>query len=201
MKFFTQEYYESDNEVLIRSAWRRYEQHLESLNGIFPNRILELARMRVEFHDALLAYVHRNYAAQQLTLTLRCGYLQVGYFDLKLRYSDAEISASHERSLEQIARTTRNHTQFKMRSWTHEIDSTDNERIVHRIFFDSLALPPCPSPLWIEIVCRDLHWENTSRPNRELPRMRERFTREGIAPESETSHFVQCLLNMSIRLT
>ena len=69
-----------------------------------------------------------------LKLALRCGDLQVGYFDLDLAYGAVDCAASNLRDLASVARNIRSEAQYD----EIEIDTTNGEaRVIHRIIFDS----------------------------------------------------------------
>src|SRR5207248_7275733 len=84
---------------------KAYSQHLEGLRGILPARVLELARLP-GVDDGLIVQVSHDRAGCVLRLTLRCGDLQMGYYDLALTYEGAEITPKHEWELARLARST-----------------------------------------------------------------------------------------------
>ena len=171
MKFFTRDVYNSwygdfEDERILMDAYERYSAYLEDLESVLPDHVLELARLE-GVHDGLVVEVAHHRSQRALCLTLRCGDLVMGYYDLVLRYEDAEISAEDERTLAQIARTTRSHRRFEHDLFVHEVDTAKDGRIEHRLLFHP--------HVWFAIRCRVLHWEKVGRPNRDLPRMRDRF--------------------------
>ena len=176
MKFFTVEYYEAEDRSRFGNRLQQYEQYIESLCEALPASVMELARMHVEFHDALIAQVRRDDKARTLTVVLRCGHLQVGYYDMELHYSNAEISDAHWHQLRFAARSTRESRRYIRRSWAHEVDTTDEGRIAHRLLLDWWGGRGNYPTVWVEIVCTELQWQRIPRPNRELPPWRERLT-------------------------
>lgn len=189
MKFFT---------VAVYRAWyyphsypaeynrmdtvRQYQSYLESLRGVLPSHVLALAHL-AGTDDGLIVKASHNRDTQILEVTLRCGDLIMGYYDLVLHYEDAEISPQHERILAHTARTTKSERVHESDLWVHEIDISENGRFVHRLFFHSV---------WFEISCRDLQWEKVERQNRSLPRVKNRFVCEG--EQGDLSQAAQCVL-------
>ncbi len=141
----------------------KYTRHLESLQGVLPNDLLALARLP-GVDDGLIIEARHDREQRRFTLTLRCGDLQVGYYDLVLNYDEAEISQPDEWILARIARMT---TDYGDDIAYHELDVTPDGKIEHRFLFH-------PGH-WFAIRCRTLNWEKINQPDRELPTLPDRF--------------------------
>lgn len=63
--------------------------------------------------------------------------------------------------------TTKDDSRHECDLYFHEIDNTEEGRIEHRLLFHY--------GVWFAIRCRALHWEWIDRPNRDLPRVKDRF--------------------------
>lgn len=151
-----------------------YLHHLNQLRGILPDHVLRLAYLE-GIEDGLIVEVSHNRTKRMLRLVLRCGYIQMGYYDLVLIYEDAEISLEHERVLAQLARRTPvDCSGYVPEVFRFELDVTEDGRIEHRIQFH---VYPEQSYLsnWFSIRCRTLRWYKISRPHRIIPALLDRF--------------------------
>ena len=119
--------------------------------------------------DGLLVQVSHDQAGCVLRLTLRCGHLQMGDYELALTYEGAEITLKHEWELARLARST-------VDAWhapdlrRHEVDVIDDGKIEHRLEFHDNE-----PDNWFAIRCGAMKWEIVSRPDRELPALPDRF--------------------------
>jgi hypothetical protein len=170
VKYFTLNSYHAWHRHLegapLAAAIQRYAQHLEQMQGVLPAEVLSLAKL--EGVDDGLAFAARHNQKQQLlTLYLRCGDVQIGYYDLVLKYEGASISPADEWMLAKIARSAPTNENCEFELAYHEVDQCEDGRIEHRLLFH-------PGK-WFEIRCRTLHWQQFPRPNRELPSLHERF--------------------------
>lgn len=164
MKFFTPDvrssWYQRSEFELIEQAHEAYQSHLERLSKKHHRRVIvDLARLS-SVGDGLIVHVKHNRKARKLSLTLRCGDSQMGYYDLIIHYTDASIDPEHDLALAQIARS-----QGLSELWRHEVDEEGEygeDAIVHRLFFHH------EPDLWFEIRCQWLDWERKPRPNRTL---------------------------------
>ena len=174
MKFFTVDVYNSwysnyKEGSTLESALHNYDAYLESLKGILPARLLTLARLP-GVDDGLVIEVKHDRNKSVIVLTLRCGHVQMGYYDLVLQYEGAEISAHDEQTLAQIARTTQDEVRHQSDLYRHELDVTTAGSIEHRLLFHP--------GVWFAIRCRTLRWDKVDRPGQKLPRVKERFKRD-----------------------
>ena len=150
----------------LASEGERYARHLQSLRGVLPANVLALAKLH-GIDDGLIVQVRHDREHRRLTLILRCGYIQMGYYDLVLTYEDAVISPQDEWTLAHIARavTANNWPEFDIMN--HEVDSAEGGGIEHRILFHP--------GVWFAICCRALHWKRISRSGQRPPRLPDRF--------------------------
>lgn len=180
MKFFTLDIYHKGylgtGEDPLVTAGRRYAQHREQMKGILPAEVLALAELP-GVDDGLVIEVVHDREQRVLTLTMRCGDLQIGYYDLVLTYEDASITADHEWNLAQIARTTETDRVHRSDVAYHEVDRTEDGQVEHRILFHP--------GIWFATRCRALRWEQIPRPNRKLPRRKDRFPGGPTSPPTE----------------
>ncbi len=174
MKFFTLDAYRSwydsaqpfEESSPLDEAAATYRQHLKEMEGKLPPTVLDLARLR-GVDDGVVVEVHHLRCLQQLLLVLRCGDLQVGYYDLALTYEGASLAARDEWMLAKIARSTKSAWRHESDIAYHEIDRSEHGWIEHRLLFHPGRA--------VVIRCRDLRWEKIDRPDREIPTMRDRF--------------------------
>lgn len=160
MKFFTgshsNEVSEDDREHF--AAINAYKDHLVSLSGRVPDHVLDLARMD-GIDDGLIVSANHKRTARRMMLTLFCGYVQMGYFNLTLDYEEAEISEEDDRTLAMLANLTGIPPRKNCDLTAHEIDLLDDGRIEHRFLFFLIM-----EGRWIEfaIRCRSLTWKKST---------------------------------------
>lgn len=137
MKFFTPAWHsgEIDSEG-PDTAFEDYRQYLAPLLTHLPPAVQTLAGTNL--HDGLLFHLVGD--TSFLGMTLRCGDLQVGYFDLALDYSRVLPSAEFTETLEELAplpsRDAADHIARYSEALYDELD-VDGEWIIHRILFTS----------------------------------------------------------------
>ncbi len=135
MKFFTPAWHSGAlDSVGPDTAFEDYRRHLAPLLPHLPPDVQTLANTNL--HDGLLFYLASG--ADSLEMTLRCGDLQVGYFDLVLNYFGVVSSAEFTEMLAEIAPVTHRraakHNTRCSEALYNEIDM-DGEWIIHRILF------------------------------------------------------------------
>lgn len=92
MKYFTPEWHGFGDADLDLSAEEEqavvaaYRQHVAGLLPSMPPELRDLVQGRISLHDGVVLDARLDGAAKELRLLLRCGDLQVGYYDLELRY-------------------------------------------------------------------------------------------------------------------
>ena len=156
MKFKTPSW--DDSAEAWAEFFRASSQHLEGLRDALPARVLELARLP-GIDDGLIVETVHDRAERVLRLTLLCGDLQMGYYDLKLIYEDADITPEHAQRLARLAHDTP--SEHGPEVSRHEVDVTKNGQIEHRIEFHDKE-----PDSWFAIRCSALTWETARRPDR-----------------------------------
>jgi hypothetical protein len=158
------------------SAWRAFfkacQRHHESLKGRVPEHALALLNLE-GVDDGLLVAADYQRAERALKIVLRCGHLQMGYYDLILRFHGAELSPRNRRVLRLIADTTQSCGVYEFDLYRLELDLASDGALILRMEFWGFHFPD----MWVEIRCRTFEWHTEPRPNRELPnipRYRER---------------------------
>lgn len=168
MKFFTLEVYRSLRNTYdkLHAAEKSYTQHRAELQGVLLDTVLDLSVL-TGVDDGLLVRVKHERNKKRLVLVLRCGYSQIGYYDLVLTYHGTTIEPQHDRTLAFIARSTKGHRTHTSDLAYHELDTTDDGGIEHRFLFHP--------GVWFAICCTSLEWERVPRPDRRLPNMPDRY--------------------------
>ncbi len=165
MKFFTSAWLRSaKHDRDYKPVFESYSKHLETLKGILPDAALALATLP-GLDDGIIVEASHDREQARLVLILRCGDLQVGYFDLVLTYDDAEISPIDERILARLSRSSDG--DWRPDIAYHELNITTTGRIEHSLIFH-----PGRS---FSIRCCKLEWEKIHRPNQVLPPLLDRF--------------------------
>lgn len=174
MQFFTldvyNQWYDTYDNDAIRVVSDCYTDHLEKMDGILPKNVLVLAKLE-GVNDGLIVNIKRDRPRSTLVLTMRCGDLSIGYYDLEITYYGASISREHNRVLNYVARNQTldliGRTETAGELVYHEVDVADNGRFAHRIMFHPGR--------WFEIQVDSLRWRQIARPNRKLRDRRKRY--------------------------
>ncbi len=153
--------------LAVQNAYREY---WERIRHTLPPHIVALGEFS-GVEEGLLWRVESSKRREALRLSLRCGNLVMGYYDLFLEYSHAEMSLEHESILIQIARSTLSRGRHTSDLRWHEIDVTETGGIEHRFEFYVHG----GEPIGFAIRCRDMYWQIVNRPNRNFPYRKERF--------------------------
>ena len=177
MKFFTPERIdEIVDPWTFKELQCEYLRYLHSLGNKIPDHIYSLVELEA-VQDGLIVRARRISKGNILELTIRCGHLQMGYYNLTLRYLDAEISPDDDINLARIARGTYTSTRHYCDFAHHEIDLCDDGRIEHRVMF--FTRPSCLTGddgyLCFTIRCRDIKWKRDGKASRRLPPFKERY--------------------------
>lgn len=168
MKFTTPFY---DDAPQVWAAFRQnLADHHERMRGVLPPHVLALAELR-GVDDGLIVEARHDRVGRVLSLTLRCGDNQMGYYDLTLTYEDADIAPPDEGLLAHIARNTIDQYHHESDVVRQELDVTEDGRIEHRLEFHVYR----EDDVWFAIRCRQLQWEKVPRPDRDLPLLPDRF--------------------------
>ena len=137
MRYFTPAWH-SDGDA-TRHPGKEYKAHVAALLPQMPPDVRTLAT-RVNIHDGLLWRMAADEARGALSLTLRCGDLQRGYFDLGLEYAGVCFSPALSEGLSGLAGqpTDRDLQYIPRRSEAlYDEVAREGEAWVHRILFIS----------------------------------------------------------------
>ena len=126
MNYFTLEWLHSDAD---EHPGKKYREHLIPLLKQWPTPVRMLANS-ISLHDGLIRELSWDTQKATLFLRLRCGDLQVGYFDLDLRYSGVHFSPLNWGNLLAVSINKTSNALYD------EVDEEDG-RFVHRILFIS----------------------------------------------------------------
>jgi len=175
MKYFLNIYQswrwdETDEEAELslakhRDACTAYERRIQSIASKLDPEVLAITDP-FYVDDAIVSQLMIDRINQRLDLTLRCGNIPNGYFDLKLTYKGAEMEASHEQTLREVAMETTGGTCFANECYCHELDVLDDGRLEHRFQFHEAD--------WFPIRCGSLRVERVEQSSREIPPLSER---------------------------
>jgi len=177
VRFFSPEVCDTfDDFEPFRKVYGDYRRHLEGLRGVLPERVLELAEPS-GMEDALVVRVNHDRERRVLRLVLRCGHLQMGYYNLVLTYEDAELRPEHDAALARIARSTKSQSFFGCDLAYHEVDAAEGGRIEHSLIFHASEWhhPSAGGWIWFSVRCRALRWRREPRRTRRLPPSQDRY--------------------------
>lgn len=177
MKYFTPEACDTFDEIEpFRKVNEQYRGHLTGLRGILPEKVLELAEPS-GMENALVVHVAHDRTRRSLRLVLRCGDVQIGYYNLVLTYVDAWLMPEHDVVLARIARTTKTQRIFECDLAYQELDATEDGHIEHRlIFYNRTCLEPASASWpWFSIRCRELKWHREPKRTRRLQPSEDRY--------------------------
>jgi hypothetical protein len=146
MKYFTRgwahgEFTEDAANAIRESYWQRVE-------AIAPQLTAEASQLANDLvlHDALLAQVRWNAAAQDLALVLICGSSDDGYREIRLTYSGAELGDRPIAVLRERARDRMTELAYD------EVDVDPDGTFVHRLLFE----PEGELSIWFKDVAIDI---------------------------------------------
>ncbi len=178
MKFFSPKWlHNAETETDFQVVFDAYSRHLLKIKGVLPDHVMELASMR-GIDDGLVVSVLHDRENAQLELTIRCGDLVRGYFDLIITYCDVQINQLDAYTLAVIARMT-HVDKYGHDLAYHELDLLMENQIEHRFHFHTSMV--------FKIQCGSLTWIKIDQPDRKLPEMADRF------PNGPTTSFVKRL--------
>ncbi|HZF10213.1 MAG TPA: hypothetical protein VFE33_15600 [Thermoanaerobaculia bacterium] len=154
MRYFSEIWSSGDLTEEQGSAIRdAYWARIEALKPQLSPAVRKLA-VDINLHDGLIRCVTLDRGARILTISLRCGDLQIGYCDVDLSYVDVDTDRLDVGMLRAIATDTETELRYD------EIDLELPNSFVHRILF-----APARE---IEIVFRSLRLSTEPQPDREL---------------------------------
>lgn len=154
MRFFTRAWCTGG---LSEEAWERapkeYASHLEQLMSTLPVKVQAFAR-EVNLHDGLFREVVIDRFKSEVTLRLRCGDLQVGYFDLDVTYQGADLDSIDLAALRAAAEAPGTEILHD------ELDVHPSGRVIHSIIF---------SPEHeVSMTFDSMHYTQVARPSRDI---------------------------------
>ncbi len=136
MKYFTPAWHRGDlDDKTSSKVPQDYKRHVADILFSLPPEVRRLAT-RINIHDGLLREVAVNLEQGTLRLTLRCGDLQVEYFDLELEYEQVDFVPELTEALRKLAVARLNLPKFRSSNSAlyDEVDRND-AFVVHRILF------------------------------------------------------------------
>ena len=166
MKFLPMRVYHSDSLVAWSELHAAYNQHMEDLKRLLPQEINELADVAL-LDDGLVLKVDHDRGKKILKLTLRCGNLQIDYYDIVITYNGAKITPKHDRMLAEIAKSTKGFSGYGHDIHFHEFSVAKSGRITHRFLFNP--------GVQFAISCKSLTWKKVPRKNRKYPKVANRY--------------------------
>jgi hypothetical protein len=177
LKFFRPEACDTFEDIeSYRVVFDAYRRHVDGLRESLPPHVLELTQPS-GMEDGLVVRVDHDRQQRVLRLVLRCGDLQMGYYNLEVTYIDAEILPEHDIVLATIARSTKTQRHHECDLAYHEVDAAQGGRIEHRLIF--YASPPRHQPagawLWFTVNCQELQWRRVPKRSRRLPSIDNRY--------------------------
>lgn len=126
MRYFTRSWREEYNDERAGEVIRAYHSHLDEIEPQLTPELVILAR-QVSLHDGLFKEFEYDVASALLRMRLRCGDLQVGYFDLRLRYEGAALVAGYTPELRSAVRDPETEILYD------EVDVADDGEFAHRM--------------------------------------------------------------------
>ncbi len=161
MKFFTREWLTGElNDKEYEKVVPAYNRHLAKIMPRLTPNLHNFVKM-VNLHDGLIRLVMFDYKQLIFGLYLRCGDLQIGYYDLDIRYKDIQLNQA---VVDAFSKAVQN---IKTEILYNELDVADTNNFVHRMIFD---------PHYeVSIVFRDLEFEKIPQSNREFSIATEKF--------------------------
>lgn len=136
MNYFTPAWHSGnlDDETCSKMAWD-YKQHLANILPSLPPEVQTLATS-INIHDGLLWKAEADPEQGLLRLALRCGDLQVGYFDLELEYQQVDFAPELIKALRRLSVVNLEQlsTPYPNEALYDEVDRND-ALVVHRILF------------------------------------------------------------------
>ncbi|HLP00123.1 MAG TPA: hypothetical protein VK171_16120 [Fimbriimonas sp.] len=156
---------------------REYSKHIESVSSMLDPRVIELSKLG-DIDDALVSKIEWLRDGRNLRLTMRCGNLQVGYYNLVLTYVNAKISDPHKIVLSKIALGTRGQGSYDYDGALEEFDVVQNGRVAHRLLFNAIDWehPRGNGLVWFQVVASELRWKKVPRKGRRLTGVGKRFS-------------------------
>jgi hypothetical protein len=135
MNYFTPAWHNGDIEDEDNTVYKKYKEYLAPLLPHWPPDVQILAD-RINLHDGLIRELLWDTNEAILFLRLRCGDLQVGYYDLDLHYSGVLLSPLDWGSLLFLKGDTKSEWRFSEALYD-EVDEEDGFFVHHILFIKS----------------------------------------------------------------
>jgi hypothetical protein len=103
MKYFTREYQNghlTDNEVDKRRF--DYNLHINAIHSNLTDNIKSFIK-EINLHDGIIQLVKVNRNSDNLSFMIRCGDLQVGYYDAEITYVGIDLNNTNLESIRAVA--------------------------------------------------------------------------------------------------
>jgi hypothetical protein len=129
MKFFTRQW--CDGELSDEDADAMptaYRAHLIALRSRMPATLRAFAQ-GINIHDGRVRGIALDRTRARLTISMRCGDNQVGYFDLDITYSGVSLREADRLALRKLGRKT------DIEALHDEVDVSSPGAWVHRMLF------------------------------------------------------------------
>jgi hypothetical protein len=154
MKFFTKEWLtgqltDEEYEKVIPA----YRRHRANILPELSSNLLDFFKV-VNIHDGTIRKVIIDYTYSTLGLYLRCGDLQVGYYDVDIQYQGIQLDKSVVDMLVKMAHDSNT-------LLYDELDVTDSKMFVHNIIFESEDA--------VSLIFQDLVFEKTMQNGPDFP--------------------------------
>jgi hypothetical protein len=133
MKYFTSAWARGELEDESGTAFAEYKKHLAFLLPQMPPDVRILAT-NTNLHDGMLLKKVLDTEQDTLLLILRCGDLQVGYFDLELHYLHMPSVPPATEGLESLVANPSRKNLHRSEALYDEVDM-EGDVFVHRILF------------------------------------------------------------------
>ncbi len=149
-----------------RKSYEAYVKHMEVLRDLLPAEVVELADVDL-LDDGLIIKVDHDRRKKILKVVLRCGNLQIDYYDIVITYLGARISPKHDQTLGKIARSTNGFNGHIHDIHFHEFTLAKSGRITHRFLFNP--------GVQFAISCKSLTWKKIPRKGRNFAKVEDRY--------------------------
>ena len=154
MQFFTRAWLAGElTDEEYASSLSGYHQHLANISAHLSSQVREFIKV-VDLHDGLIRKIVIDHTEKTLGLDLRCGNLQVGYYDVDIQYRGIQLGRPVVAILAGVA-------QAEGEILSDELDIVDDGGFEHRIIFDSYEE--------ISILFGDLVFKKTMQDGRYFP--------------------------------
>jgi hypothetical protein len=129
MRFFTRAWAEGKiPDVKANLIPREYESHIKMIWSQLPEKCRELAK-EIHLHDGKIVNVSYSETDKKICISVKCGDLQNGYFDIDLIYSEIKFGEEIFHKTKDISSNAKHEILYD------EVDLDQAGNIIHRILF------------------------------------------------------------------